>query len=132
MTSSYFITISPRSQLVPSRSYRSYLTDLVFACDEIAYFQEDIHNFRDYEEKRMHRAAIERFLLMIGEALAQMRQHFPRVYEDISHVRQIVAFRNRLMHAYLHTDNVTVWKILNEYIPLLRQEASSTLESLEP
>ncbi len=43
---------------------------------------------------------------------------------SINHDRQIIAFRNRIVHAYDSLDNTIVWAILINHLPKLKEEIS--------
>jgi uncharacterized protein with HEPN domain len=43
-------------------------------------------------DKRL-RAMVERKLFVVGEAMSQLRNHFPEVAQDLPDVREIVGFR---------------------------------------
>lgn len=115
---------------MPLRDYKGYLSDVVEACDRITEYSQGL-TLEDYGREGMKRDAIERRLVIIGEALAQARQHYPQVNDDISYVREIIGLGNRLIHAYLHTLNSTVWNIIEEFIPILRHEASMLLQQMK-
>jgi uncharacterized protein with HEPN domain len=59
-------------------------------------------------------------LAIIGEALNQLRKIEPAI--EIENDKQIIAFRNRLVHAYDSIDNSIVWVILNRHLSLLKAE----------
>lgn len=66
---------------MPLRDYREYVSDVVEACNRIMEYSQGL-TLEDYEREGMKRDAIER-RLVIGEALAQARQHYPQVSNDI-------------------------------------------------
>jgi uncharacterized protein with HEPN domain len=59
-------------------------------------------------------------LAIIGEALNQLRKIEPAI--EIENDKQIIAFRNRLVHAYDSIDNSIVWVIINRHLSLLKAE----------
>jgi uncharacterized protein with HEPN domain len=83
---------------MPLRDPRGYLWDVVDNCQTIMQFSHG-KTLDDYHQDHMLRLATERCLGIIGEALAQARQHFPESLEGMSDVNRIVGFRNRLIHA---------------------------------
>jgi uncharacterized protein with HEPN domain len=86
-------------------------------------FTKDINCFTDYERDRKTQSAVERQLVIIGEALNQFKKlEQPTVIE---HDRQIVSFRNRLVHAYDSIDNSVVWSILVRHLQPLKSEVNS-------
>jgi uncharacterized protein with HEPN domain len=44
--------------------------------------------------------------------------------------RQVIATRNRLTHAYLGIDPDTVWSIIQDDVPVLRQRLAGLLARL--
>jgi len=99
-----------------------YLTDILMAIELIEDFTKDINSFTDYERDRKTQSAVERQLVIIGEALNQFKKLEPAT--AIEHDRQIVSFRNRLVHAYDSIDNSVVWSILARHIKPLKSEVN--------
>ena len=50
-----------------------------------------------YEDNDLVQAAVERCFSIIGEALAQMRRHYPAVMHQIEDSGKIIAFRNAMV-----------------------------------
>ena len=105
---------------------KKYLSDLLFAIELVEAFTEDIHSFFDYEADVKTRSAVERQLAIIGEAV----NHFEKeeTGHELSNTRQIVDFRNRLIHSYDNIDNAIVWVVLKKHLPTLKSEAKQILE----
>jgi uncharacterized protein with HEPN domain len=97
-----------------------YLTDIVIAIDYIDDFMKDINDFQAYCNDHKTQSAVERQLVIIGEALNHFKKNEPNIL--ISHDHQIVSFRNRLVHAYDSIDNSIVWAILKRHLEPLRLE----------
>jgi uncharacterized protein with HEPN domain len=111
---------------MPQRDYAGYLWDIQNACQKILEFNTG-KTLNDYLTDDATRFATERGLTIVGEALAQARVFFPEVLQDIGQVPQIVGFRNRLIHSYLSIDDTVVWQVVQQYIPVLLQEAQTAL-----
>lgn len=99
---------------------RKYLSDIQTAILLIEQFTNGISDFSAYEQDRKTQSAVERQLVIVGEALNQFKREIPNTI--IHHDRQIVNFRNRLVHAYDSIDNAIVWAILLKHLPLLKAE----------
>jgi uncharacterized protein with HEPN domain len=93
---------------------KKYLSDILMAIELIEEFTVGINNFNLYE------SAVERQLAIIGEALNQLRKNEPTIL--IENDKQIIAFRNRLIHAYDSLDNSIIWAIINRNIKSLKIE----------
>jgi uncharacterized protein with HEPN domain len=69
---------------------------------------------------------VERELEIIGEALSKLLKINPGI--EISHTRQIVSLRNKVIHAYDAIDETLIWKIIMVDIPVLLQEVTELME----
>jgi uncharacterized protein with HEPN domain len=80
-------------------------------------------SFEEYLENDAVRLAVERLFITIGEALAQAQKLDPEAIAEIGHVREIISFRNILVHGYAMVDDRVVWNALQQHLPRLRAEA---------
>ena len=76
----------------------------------------------------MLRAAVERELSIIGEALTQLAKSDPELSGGISEHRRIIAFRNILIHGYADVDDRLVWGVVETKLPLLSREIEALLK----
>lgn len=104
---------------------KKYLSDILIAIDLIEKFTEDISDFNIYQSDLKTQSAVERQLAIIGEALNKLWKI--EVDLKIENEKQIIAFRNRLIHAYDGIDNSIVWTIINRNLKMLKEEIK-TLE----
>lgn len=99
---------------------KKYLSDVLMAITLIREFTVEINDFNMYDKDRKTQSAVERQLVIIGEALNKLR-----LIENefvIENDKQIIGFRNRLVHAYDSIDNSIVWAILNRHLENLKVE----------
>ena len=108
------------------RDRRAYLHDILTAADDILGFAKDA-TFADYLENEMLRSAIERKFEIIGEALSQLAKLDNDLARRISDWRDIIAFRNILVHNYAAIDHAIVWRAQTEQLPRLRDEVAALL-----
>lgn len=99
---------------------KKYLSDVIMAINLIREFTIDIADFNIYEKDRKTQSAVERQLVIIGEALNKLRQIESEI--SIENDKQIIGFRNRLVHAYDNIDNSIVWAIINRHLENLKNE----------
>jgi uncharacterized protein with HEPN domain len=104
---------------------KKYLSDVLMAIHLIREFTIDIIDFNIYDKDRKTQSAVERQLVIIGEALNKLRQTETEIV--IENDKQIIGFRNRLVHAYDSIDNSIVWAIINRHLENLKNE----IENLE-
>lgn len=99
---------------------KKYLSDILMAIDLIEKFTVDITDFNHYQNDLKTQSAVERQLVIIGEALNKLKKTGPDL--EIENDKQIIGFRNRLVHAYDTIDNSIVWAILNRHLKKLKEE----------
>ncbi len=80
------------------RDARAFLWDVQQAATAVDQFIADL-DAAGYEENALVRAAVERQFEIIGEALNQLSKFAPDIARRVSDLRQIVGFRNILIHA---------------------------------
>ena len=105
-----------------------YLFDIKIAIELIHSFSSEIATFEQYEEDYKTQSAVERKLVIIGEAINKIQKVNSGISFENDH--QIVAFRNRLVHAYDSIDNSIVWLILKKHLGNLEKEVNSNIEEL--
>ncbi|HVE70254.1 MAG TPA: HepT-like ribonuclease domain-containing protein [Thermoanaerobaculia bacterium] len=81
----------------------------------------------DYESEQVLALAIERELIIIGEALQRALQVDPELAERISDTRRIVNLRNQLVHNYPNIETERIWDIIHDDLPLLLTEVRALL-----
>lgn len=106
------------------RPWHFYLDDMLeFARKAETYTRE--LEFDDFLNDSLTYDATIRNLELIGEAARHIPEHIRSKHPDIPW-RQMMATRNRLIHAYLGIDDDTVWSIVTDDIP----ELISALEKM--
>lgn len=108
------------------REAKTYLYDMLQAARLLDQFSAD-KRFEDYERNALLRSAVERQFEVIGEALSQLHKSHPAVAEGITDYRQIIAFRNILIHGYAVVDDRVVWDLLKNRLPGLRAQLEALL-----
>jgi uncharacterized protein with HEPN domain len=110
-----------------SRLVSQRLHDILSACDFIIRHTDGM-TLDDYLQSELIRAAVERKLEIIGEALGQAEALDPAICERIPEIRRIVGMRNRLIHGYDAVDDDIVWSTLQSRLPTLRTRVVALLE----
>jgi len=93
------------------RDARAYLWDIRQCADAITKFTTGM-GFAAYAQDELVRAAVER--------------------NRIPDVRDVIAFRNVLIHGYAAVDHARVWRAIQESLPDLRSAAVMLLDELGP
>jgi uncharacterized protein with HEPN domain len=110
---------------------QKYLFDIAEACQLLERFVSG-RTLEQYAADPMLRSAVERQFEIIGEALHQALRTDPNLADRITDTRRIVAFRNRLIHAYASIADEVVWGVLEASLPVLRREVETLLKESEP
>jgi uncharacterized protein with HEPN domain len=87
--------------------------------------------FAEFDGDIVLRSAVERQFEIVGEALAQLSRFDPAVAGKIPDIREIIAFRNVLIHGYAQIDRARVWRAVEENLPPLRTVLAALLAEPE-
>jgi uncharacterized protein with HEPN domain len=77
-------------------------------------------SFADFDSDLVLRSAVERQFEILGEALNRLNRLDTTLGARIPDLRQIVAFRNILIHGYAQIDRARVWRVVQDDLPPLR------------
>ena len=112
------------------RDPRLYVEDMLEFCDRaLAYAAGQSREAMDAD--RMRYDAILRNLELIGEAATHVTAEQRALAPQLPW-RQIVATRNRVVHAYLGIAADTVWSILRDDLPTLHLSLLAQLAAMPP
>jgi uncharacterized protein with HEPN domain len=84
----------------------------------------------DYRMDEVLRSAVERKFEIIGEALSRLHKADATLAAQVPEHRQIISFRNVLIHGYDMIDEAVVWHIVQTDLPVLKQRVEQLLASL--
>jgi uncharacterized protein with HEPN domain len=111
------------------RDLRAYVWDAAEAVRLLASFTQG-KTFQDHLGDPPLRSAVERQFEIVGEALRQASARFPETLDRITNCREIVGFRERLIHGYSAASHEVVWGIIESDLPRLRAEIEQWLADL--
>lgn len=103
---------------------KKYLSDIEYSINLIEDFIVK-YTFIQYQNDLKTKSAVERQLGIIGEAVNSYRK---AENAELSHSKEIIAFRNRLIHAYDSLEDEIIWAILKKHIPELKKEIAVLLQ----
>ena len=84
-------------------------------------------DFDEYSKDELLRSGVERKFEIIGEALNRIRKDDPSVMGRIRDQRDIISFRNILVHGYDSIDDRIAWGIIQEDLDRLLEDISDLL-----
>lgn len=103
------------------------LSDVLAAIDDIRSYVEH-RSLDDYLRDRMLRHAVERNLIIIGEALGAVRRDHPELAGRIAAKPAAVGLRNIIVHAYDAISDERIWFTIGEPLVDLRGVLVGLLE----
>jgi len=101
----------------PEQRDDALLLDMSQAAKEILEFIKGV-NFQEFQSNKVIRYAVERQILVIGEAAAHVSPTFKDAHPEIPW-SSIIAQRNILAHEYGEILVERIWLVATEYIPEL-------------
>ena len=81
----------------------------------------------EYTQDLFLRSAVERQFTIVGEAVAQLMRSHPEAAARITDWRDIIDFRNLLVHGYDVINDRLVWETVTDDLPVLRREVEALL-----
>jgi uncharacterized protein with HEPN domain len=106
----------------------AHLHDIVQAGTTVKRF---IHgrSYDEYASDEQLRSAVERKFEIMGEALNRIRRDDPAALEHIRNHRDIISFRNILVHGYDTIDDLIVWGVIEDGLDSLIVDAQALLHA---
>jgi len=103
--------------MLPDKKDAALLWDMLNAATEIAQFVEGV-TYAEFESNKMLRYAVERQVLVIGEAAKRVSAAFKDSYPQIPWT-PIVGQRNILAHEYGEVLIERIWRVSTVFVPEL-------------
>ena len=101
--------------------------DAAEACRRIEEFTQG-KGRDEFMASALLRAAVERQLEIVGEALNKASQVWPRLAFDVPEIPRIVGLRNRLIHGYDSVDDELIWDVVVTKVPAMRRILAQQLQ----
>jgi uncharacterized protein with HEPN domain len=106
---------------------QKWLYDILVSINSVNEFVGDVRIFEVYESDKKTRRSVEREIMIIGEAVNRIKNADSKI--EITNATQIIATRNRVVHAYDAVDNAMIWNIVINHLPNLKSEVENLLAS---
>lgn len=110
-------------------SIHKYLLDILLSIRYIEQFVSTTPDMESFAADALVQSGVERKLEIIGEAMNKAL----RLDETlaITEARKIVNFRNFIIHSYDDVNYPYVWQIVQQKLPLLKQEVLALLPTTD-
>jgi uncharacterized protein with HEPN domain len=112
------------------RDPRTLLADALDAARSIERFRRDL-DLEDFRTDELVRAAVERKLEVVGEALNRLSREDPELAARIPDIGRVIGFRNVLAHGYDIVDDEVVWDAITTDLPELTARVEAMLADLD-
>jgi len=107
------------------RDERVYLRHIADAVARINDYLGGVSE-REFRERQIVQSAVIRELEIIGEAAKNLSEDFHREHPEVGWP-DVIAMRNRLIHAYFDVDLSVVWEVVRDDLPVLDAFVRRTL-----
>jgi uncharacterized protein with HEPN domain len=107
-----------------------YVADLVDNTRAVREYLDGVSR-EQWDRDRVRRDAVLYRLLLLGETASALPDVLRGRYPDVAW-RQIRAFRNLAVHKYFGVDWAVVWKIAQDEVPLLEEQAMAIMRAEFP
>ncbi len=105
----------------------AHLHGILLEARAVKQFVEN-HTFESYCDNELVRSAVERKFEIIGEALNRIKRDDPDMLSRIRNFRDIISFRNILVHGYDTIDDRIVWGVIEEDLGNLIEDVTRLME----
>lgn len=105
---------------------KKFLFDILTSIENIESYIGEEKVFDDYESNPMLQDAVERNIEIMGEAMSRLLKFSPKI--KITNGRRIVDARNKIIHGYDEVENVQIWSIIINSLPVLKNEVKNFLK----
>lgn len=112
--------------MLPNDKDKAYLWDIREACKDILDFIEGV-SFQEFSDKKIVRYAVERQILVIGEAAKHLTDEFINNCIEIPW-RSIIGMRNIIAHEYGEILVERIWITAKDHIEELLKNVNKYID----
>ena len=106
-----------------------FLQHILDAIEQIGAYTKDVSG-EQFMQNRLLQDGVIRQLEIIGEASRNLSSELCQRHAEVPW-SQIIGLRNRIAHAYFSVELRIVWEIVQDDLPLLKQQIGSILAEME-
>jgi uncharacterized protein with HEPN domain len=114
-----------------ARAPEAFFSDVLECAEDIERFVKG-RTLEDFVADALLRAAVERKLQNIGEALVQLSRISEHHAQQFPRHRKLIGLRNVLVHGYSGLNNHELWAAMQLYLPELLETARRLAPPAEP
>jgi len=106
-----------------------FLQHILDAIEQIGTYTKGVSG-EQFMQNRLLQDGVIRQLEIIGEASRNLSSELRQRHAEVPW-SQIIGLRNRIAHAYFSVELKIVWEIVQDDLPLLRQQVGSILAEMK-
>ncbi|HAO20176.1 MAG: hypothetical protein BWK80_48090 [Desulfobacteraceae bacterium IS3] len=111
------------------RDYTLFIDDILSAIEKIEKYTQN-QTFETFLKNDMATDAVIRNFEIIGEAASHIPKELQIKY-PFAEWKEMIGFRNILIHGYFRIEIKTVWDTIKNNIPILKQHIAEIKSALE-
>ena len=111
------------------KTVKKYFEDIQESCADIRQFLQN-KTLEEYQSDKMLKAAVERKLEIIGEAVNKASKIDPAVRENLPEAGKLIGLRNRLIHGYDSIIHPQIYQSAKDLLPDLERKVGERLNIL--
>ena len=102
---------------------------LIHILDAISWIERYVENlsYKEFTTNHLVQDGVIRQLEIIGEACRNLSDEFRQTYSDIVW-HEMIALRNRLIHAYFNVNLDIIWEGVQNKLPQFKDEIETIVE----
>ena len=104
-----------------------FLFHILESIEAVEKFTPNIHTFENFIQDQKTSFAVTRALEIIGEATKNLPKELKQNHKEVPW-KQIAGTRDRLIHEYFGVDLKLMFKIVQEELPILKQQIKNILK----
>ncbi len=104
----------------------TYLHDILQSGNAIRNFISDC-SFEEYSNNELIRSAVERKFEIMGESINRIWKLDSDILSHVRDYRDIISFRNILIHGYDTIDDLVVWGVIEEGLDNLIEDINAII-----
>jgi len=104
------------------------LEHILDAIDKSIEFTENV-SFDEFKTNAMLLYAVIKCVEIIGEASYKLSAEFQNQHPEIEW-KKIIRMRHILVHDYFQIDEIIVWNVVKDYLPILKAQIVKILQTM--